>query len=91
MEIKFIFNNQEFTIFCEWGKTRSGFKHTATLKKSYKNNDFKNAIEYWEIDSAKCFYLNRTWESYQFESVIKKLIRQHFGNDYDSVLKLIKE
>jgi hypothetical protein len=48
---------------CDAKKTRNGFKHTATL---FVNNQ--------EMDSVKICYLNRTWERYEFQSVLKKLI-----------------
>lgn len=100
MEINLIYNAKQYRIRCEWGKTRNGFKHTATLEIPFNNNGsvfpfndsgFLNAIEYREIDSAKCFYLNRTWESYQFQSVIRKLIRKHFNNEFESVMDLIEK
>lgn len=53
-------------IVAEWKKTRNGFKHEATLYNQYGQID----------DSTKINYLNRTWESYEFESVINKLVEQ---------------
>lgn len=53
---------ENLEIVCEYKKTRSGFKHTASLIQSGK-----------EIESVKCTYLNRTWERYEFESVLNKL------------------
>lgn len=50
-------------VVCESLKTRNGFKHTATL-----------LINGRDCESVKCTYLNRTWESYEFESVLKKLL-----------------
>ncbi len=55
--------NKNFEIVCEWKKTRNAFKHVATL---LKNGN--------EVDSTKICYLNRTWERYEFESVLKKLL-----------------
>jgi hypothetical protein len=54
--------SKDIRVVCESGKTRNGFKHTATL--------FVNGRE---CDSAKVNYLNRTWERYDFESVLEKL------------------
>lgn len=54
--------NRNIEVVCEYGKTRNGFKHTATL--FYKGNEY---------ESVKCNYLNRTWERYQYQSVLKKL------------------
>lgn len=55
--------NQNIEIVCDSQKTRNGFKHTANL-----------FVDGKEIDSTKCCYLNRTWESYEYQSVILKLI-----------------
>ena len=57
--------NKNIKIVCDYGKTRNGFKHTATLL--YKGN---------ECESVKCNYLNRTWESFKFESVLNKLVEK---------------
>jgi hypothetical protein len=55
--------NKDFEIICEWKKTRNGFKHEAVL---LENGN--------EIDRTKICYLNRTWERFDFESVIRKLL-----------------
>ena len=55
--------NKNLEIVCEWKKTRNAFKHVATLLK--KGN---------EIADTKICYVNRTWESFEFESVITKLL-----------------
>lgn len=55
--------NEEYSIVCDWKNTRRGFNHYATL--------LKNGIEQ---ESSKCCYLNRTWESYEYESVMLDLI-----------------
>lgn len=55
--------NEELQIVCEFKKTRNGFKHEATLLRDGR-----------EIEKAKICYLNRTWESYEYESVIKSVL-----------------
>ncbi len=55
--------NDEAVIVCDWKKTRTAFKHEATL-----------LVKGQEVDKTKICYLNRTWESFEFESVIKKLL-----------------
>ena len=55
--------NNEAVIVCDWKKTRTAFKHEATL-----------LVKGQEVDKTKICYLNRTWEAYEFESVIKKLL-----------------
>jgi len=54
--------NENVKIVCESQSTRTGFRHIAVL--------FINGRE---VERQKCCYINRTWESYEFESVIKKL------------------
>ena len=59
-----LFNvNDRIAIVCEWKKTRTAFKHEAVL-----------LIDGIERDKAKICYLNRTWEKYEYESVLKKLV-----------------
>jgi len=57
--------NDHLQIICEWKKTRTAFKHEATL--------LKDGLQ---LDKVKICYLNRTWESFDFESVIQKLLDQ---------------
>ena len=59
--------SDNYNIICEWKKTRTAFKHTATL--------LKNG---YEIDKTKICYLNRTWESFDFQSVLHKIIDKNF-------------
>lgn len=54
--------NNELEVVCEWKKTRNAFKHEATILRNGR-----------EIDTVKICYLNRTWERYEFESVLHKL------------------
>lgn len=55
--------NEKIQIVCDWHKTRNAFKHTATL--IINGND---------IETVKICYRNRTWERFEFESVLEKLI-----------------
>jgi len=58
--------NDNYSINCYWDKTRYGFRHIAELKNRYYNT----------ICSAKCCYYNRTWESFEYESVIYSLLNK---------------
>ena len=60
--MKLIKIDENTTIMCDVKDTRSGFKHEATL--------FINGNE---IRKTKICYLNRTWERFQYESVLNKL------------------
>ena len=46
-------------------KTRNGFRHVAILK-----------VDGQEVDKATAHYLNRTWESYEYQSVVDDLINK---------------
>ncbi len=61
--IKRIINGNEYTFSCISGDTRNGFKHVATL--------FKNCEE---MTTGKCYYFNRTWESYRYQSACKQAV-----------------
>jgi hypothetical protein len=53
------------TIICNSESTRYGFRHLATLM-----------VNGYESGSAKRCYYNRTWESFEFESVIADLLEK---------------
>jgi hypothetical protein len=59
----------EIEVVCESESTRSGFRHLATLM-----------IDGTEKENGKCTYLNRTWERYEFQSVLYNVIRKAFEN-----------
>ena len=60
---------------CWTEDTSYGFRHLATLQKGYRS-----------INQAKCTYYNRTWESYDYESVLKKLLDKAKENYTDGTL-----
>ena len=55
----------EIEVACSSEDTRYGFRHLATLFRKGK-----------EIAKGKCCYYNRTWESYQFQSVLYNVVAQ---------------
>jgi hypothetical protein len=59
--------NKQYSVVCNSVKTRSGFKHTAVL--------CCNSSRVYE---TKVCYLNRTWESYEYQSVLHKAINGFF-------------
>lgn len=67
---KFFKLDEQYTILARWQKTRSAFKHTASL--------FDNGNK---IGETKICYLNRTWESYEYESVVEKIIDLFFKGE----------
>ena len=54
--------DSEYQFICGWQGTRTGFKHTCDI--AHKGN---NAFL-----STKINYINRTWERYDYESVLDK-------------------
>lgn len=57
--------NQKIEVVCDWKKTRNGFKHTAKL-----------LINGSEEEETKVCYLNRTWEKYEYQTVLIQLINK---------------
>ena len=49
--------------------SRSGFSHTSTL--------YHNGLR---LATAKCHYLNRTWESYAYQSSMKNAVANAIEN-----------
>jgi len=64
-------NEKEFQItdkiqiICYWQNTSYGFKHVARL---VKDNEI--------VDQKSASYYNRTWESYEYESVLRRLVEK---------------
>lgn len=57
-----IFNYADnLCVVCETKNTRTGFKHEATVL-------YNGRV----VDVEKCIYYNRTWESFEYESVLRK-------------------
>ena len=51
--------NKDYSVLCEYYSNYRNWGHKAHL--------FKNGVK---IDTIKIVYCNRTWERYQFESVL---------------------
>lgn len=62
----FKIKSKNIDFICESKNTRNGFKHKCIM--------FKNG---YEVAGASRFYLNRTWESFEFQSVIKDCIDKY--------------
>ena len=48
-----------------WRGTRSGFKHETELY-----------IDGWQAAEARCYYINRTWERYSYQSVMLEAVHK---------------
>jgi len=55
--------SKDITVKCRSEKTSSGFRHLATL-----------FVRGSERETAKATYQNRTWERYEFQSVLSRLL-----------------
>jgi hypothetical protein len=64
--------DNEYSVVCNWAKTRQGFKHIATL--------MRNGLE---VGETKECYLNRTWESFEYETILCKLVRKFFTKEVE--------
>jgi hypothetical protein len=62
--------NDKFEIGCTSEKTRYGFRHLANL---YRTGFSGTTVL---IEKAKVCYYNRTWESFEFETVIWDLLKK---------------
>lgn len=72
--------SKDYSVVCNSQGTRYGFRHLATLHR----NGFS-------IAKAKACYYNRTWECYEFEIVLQKLINDNFtGAEKQKFLEVIK-
>jgi hypothetical protein len=73
--------NNLYSVSCEFEETKEGFRHTANL--------LKNGVLIGEETIVN--YLNRTWECFEFETVLKKCIDNHFeGVDHKKLISLVK-
>lgn len=68
--------NKDYSVVCQHVKTRTAFKHTAAVMK-------QGILTY----KTKICYQNRTWESYDFQSVLHKAIDAYFTKDEAKELK----
>lgn len=70
---------KEYLFVNEAVGNRSGFIHRSTL--------LENG---YEFATAKVQYINRTWESYRYQTVMKRLVYNLIDSERESYLKMIK-
>lgn len=56
---------QEVTFINTWKGTRSGFQHETELY-----------IDGRHVAAARCYYINRTWERYSYQSVMLEAVHK---------------
>jgi hypothetical protein len=76
MNTKLFTVNEHITISCRAEKTRSGFRHLASL-----------LIDGWISGTAKVCYQNRTWERFEFQTVIKALARKEGSTEVEKAIR----
>ena len=70
--------SKNYSVVCNSEKTRYGFRHLSSLT--------KNGLE---ICKDKACYYNRTWESFEYQSVLRGVIAKHFeGKEKEKYLKI---
>lgn len=75
-----LFTHKNYTIVAETYTTSNAWGHKATL---YHNN--------YAIATNKIRYYNRTWESYEYQSVIRGLISSEIEKHYTKAITLYKQ
>lgn len=76
MEIrKITVNGNEYEFINESRSTRHGFAHDTTLFKGYCS-----------ISKATCHYLNRTWECYRYQTVMKCCVGNLIDSEYEDFI-----
>ena len=65
---------KELEVVCQSERTRYGFRHLGTM--------LRNGVE---IQDGKCTYQNRTWERYEFQSVLYEVVRKALKNKVISI------
>jgi hypothetical protein len=74
--------SEDYKVICETQNTRYGFRHVASLRDKY----------FSEVAKSKACYYNRTWESYTYQSVLKKVISAYFeGAEHEAFQKYADE
>ena len=69
-----------YSVVCNWSRTGYGFRHVATLIKNGQ-----------EVGTAKACYYNRTWERYEYETVLKAVVSKFFaGVDEKFYLQVVE-
>lgn len=66
-----------YTISCRSERTRYGFRHLATL--------FKDG---YQVERYKACYYNRTWESYEFQTVVHGVLGKYYYDNEPTQIAL---
>lgn len=72
--------NNNYTFYVDYVDCRDGFSHTCEL---YKNG--------YRINSNRVHYINRTWESYRYQSVMLGAVRNELSYIESKAIEDYKE
>lgn len=73
-----------YKLFAGWKDSRDGFTHFAEIDRyepTYKTN----------VGAASIHYLNRTWESYRYQSVLNAAVRDAMNAETAAAVEAWKE
>ena len=73
-------NGHDVTFVCSSRGTRNGFAHDCEL---YIDERF--------ISEAHCYYYNRTWERYQYQTAMKNAVAEVLKELYEETEMILKE
>lgn len=71
--------NIQFTFYCRSASTRHGFKHEVEL---YNGGYY--------INEGTCYYLNRTWESWNYQSACIQAVNNELTRIYNETKQCYK-
>lgn len=73
-------DNTRYNFYCRTEDTRHGFKHVCEL-----------FIDGYLWNSAVCYYLNRTWERWAYQTVCLEAVNKELNRIYDNTKNCYKE
>ena len=80
MEVKRIkIDGREFAFICDWRGTRSGFAHDVTMMENWRT-----------AAKATAYYINRTWECWNYQTAILQAIQNAMDEEAKWVTRRVK-
>ena len=77
---KFTIDGKEIMFLNNWRGTGSGFMHETELY-----------IDGWPASAGRCYYINRTWERYTYQSVMLEAVHKLQQEETDREKRRFKE
>ena len=76
-------NDNEYRLTCYYQNTRAGFRHLCFLTRMCEDDE-PNTKDYL----GRCTYINRTWESYPYESVLREAVNKIVTSQITNIVDL---